>query len=102
MPRMGRFVSELGAQAVPEDAEFCEPERWPDLDWERLGHTHALQKAVFDRVVPPAEHTTSESWRDATQRYQDHLLRRQIRSEDHTSELPSLMRNSYAVLHLTK
>ncbi|HEY9556587.1 MAG TPA: hypothetical protein VIR58_07625, partial [Acidimicrobiales bacterium] len=78
MPRMGRFVSELGAQAVPEDAEFCEPERWPDLDWERLGHTHALQKAVFDRVVPPAEHTTFESWRDATQRYQAHLLRRQI------------------------
>ena len=35
---------------------FCEPERWPDLDWERLGRTHALQKAVFDRHVPPADH----------------------------------------------
>ena len=55
---MGRFVTEFGAQAVPDDADFCEPERWPDLDWERLGRTHALQKAVFDRYVPPADHAT--------------------------------------------
>ena len=56
VPRMGRFVTEFGAQAVPATADFCEPERWPDLDWERLGHTHALQKAVFDRYVPPDAH----------------------------------------------
>ena len=50
VPRMGRFVTEFGAQAVPDDAAFCEPERWPDLDWERLGHTHALQKPLFDQL----------------------------------------------------
>ena len=33
VPRMGRFVTEFGAQAVPSTADFCEPERWPDLDW---------------------------------------------------------------------
>ena len=33
----------------PPTADFCEPERWPDLDWERLGRTHALQQA---RVRP--------------------------------------------------
>jgi beta-mannosidase len=78
VPRMGRFVSELGAQAVPDDAAFCEPDRWPDLDWERLGRTHALQKAVFDKYVPPAEHATFDSWRAATQEYQATVVRRQI------------------------
>ncbi|MET1050775.1 MAG: hypothetical protein ABWZ55_14225, partial [Acidimicrobiales bacterium] len=78
MPRLGRFVTELGAQAVPSNAEFCEPWRWPDLDWERLGHTHALQKALFDKHVPPADHDTFESWQQATQAYQAVVIRRQI------------------------
>jgi beta-mannosidase len=78
MPRMGRFVTEFGAQAVPTEAGFCEPERWPDLDWERLGHTHALQKAIFDRFVPPADHATFEAWQQATQAYQAVVVRRQV------------------------
>ncbi len=78
LPRLARFVTEFGAQAVPTTADFCEPERWPDLDWERLGHTHALQKALFDRYVPPAEHDTFESWSDATQAYQAMLVRRAV------------------------
>jgi beta-mannosidase len=78
MPRMGRFVTEFGAQAVPATADFCEPERWPDLDWDRLGHTHALQKPIFDRFVPPGDHATFDSWRDATQAYQAELIRRHI------------------------
>ena len=78
LPRLARFVSEFGAQAVPTTADFCEPERWPDLDWERLGHTHGLQKALFDRHVPPADHGTFESWADATQAYQAMLVRRQV------------------------
>ena len=78
IPRMARFVSEFGAQAVPADAAFCEPERWPDLDWERLERTHALQKAVFDRRVPPDAYPTFDSWRTATQEYQATVVRRQI------------------------
>jgi beta-mannosidase len=78
VPRMARFVTELGAQAVPNDAAFCEPDRWPHLDWERLGHTHALQKAIFDRWVPPGDHPSFESWRTATQEYQATVVRRQI------------------------
>ena len=78
MPRLARFVTEFGAQAVPADAAFCEPDRWPDLDWERLGHRHALQKAVFDKYVPPAEHTTFDEWRDATQRYQATIVKHHI------------------------
>jgi beta-mannosidase len=78
LPRMGRFLSEFGAQAVPESAEFMEPERWPDLDWERLGHTHALQRSMFDRRVPPGDHRTFDGWRAATQAYQANLLKHHI------------------------
>jgi beta-mannosidase len=78
MPRLARFVTEFGAQAVPNDAAFCEPERWPDLDWERLGHRHALQKAMFDNYVPPAEYATFDAWRDATQHYQATLIKHHI------------------------
>src|SRR5690606_395967 len=54
-PRLARFVTELGAQAVPEDASFLRPERWPDLDWGEAARAHALQKPFLDRVAPPAE-----------------------------------------------
>ena len=80
LPRMARFVTEFGAQAVPsgEGAAFMEPERWPDLDWERLERTHGLQRSAFDRYVPPADHATFESWRAATQRYQATLLKHHV------------------------
>ena len=78
MPRMARFVTEFGAQSVPSSAEFCEPDRWPDLDWDRLAHTHGLQRPSFDRHVPPADHATFEGWRAATQAYQAVVVRRHI------------------------
>ena len=77
-PRMARFVSEFGAQAVPETDDFMEPARWPDLDWGRLARTHALQKDVFDKHVPPAAFATFAEWKAATQDYQANLLRRHI------------------------
>jgi beta-mannosidase len=78
VPRQVRFVSEFGAQAVPESAGFASPERWPDLDWVHLGEHHGLQKAIFDRRVPPADHPSFESWRAATQTYQAELLRHHV------------------------
>lgn len=78
MPRLVRFVSQFGAQSVPDTASFAEPERWPDLDWDGLARHHGLQKEIFDRRVPPVDHTTFDSWRTATQRYQADLLRNQI------------------------
>jgi beta-mannosidase len=84
LPRMVRFVSEFGAQAVPaaddngDGAAFCEPQRWPDLDWARLRDRHNLQKARFDRYVPPADFASFDDWRVATQRYQAELIRRHV------------------------
>jgi beta-mannosidase len=75
IPRMARFVTEFGAQAVPTVADFMEPERWPDLDWARLGRTHAMQKAIFDKRVPPARYDTFGQWQAATQRYQADVVR---------------------------
>ncbi|MGH9135726.1 MAG: glycoside hydrolase family 2 protein [Acidimicrobiales bacterium] len=78
VPRMARFVSEFGAQAVPETADFCEPDRWPDLDWDRLAEQHCLQKQHFARYVPPDEAKDFDDWRTATQAYQARLLKRHV------------------------
>ena len=78
LPRMVRFVSELGAQAVPESAGFMEPERWPDLDWPGLVEHHALQKDIFDARVPPAAYATFDDWRRATQDYQATVVKHQV------------------------
>lgn len=77
-PRLARFVSELGAQAVPDDADFLGPEDWPDLDWDRARDHHGLQRWAFDRHVPPADFATFDAWRDATQAYQAELLAHQV------------------------
>jgi beta-mannosidase len=78
VPRLARFVSEFGAQAVPETADFCEPDAWPDLDWDRLARRHNLQKVFFDRYVPPADHATFDDWRRATQAYQAIVIKHHI------------------------
>jgi beta-mannosidase len=78
VPRLARFVTEFGAQAVPESAAFMEPERWPDLDWDRLLARHGCQKRMFDRYVPPSAHATFDGWRTATQEYQAALVQLQV------------------------
>jgi beta-mannosidase len=78
VPRMVRFVAELGAQSVPEDTSFMAPERWPDLDWERLTGRHSLQRIVFDRRVPATAFASFEEWKQATQRYQAAVVKQQV------------------------
>jgi len=78
VPRLARFVSEFGAAAVPTTEAWLRPERWPNLDWPRLADHHGLARAAFDRYVPPADHVTFASWRDATQAYQAALVQLQV------------------------
>lgn len=78
LPRMVRFVSEFGAQAVPDSSDFIDATRWPDLDWESLRARHGLQREIFDRHVPPDAFETFEAWREATQVYQADLLKHHI------------------------
>ena len=76
---MARFVTEFGSQSIPDTADFMEPERWPDLDWDRLTERHKIQKSNFDKYVPPADYATFDEWRTATQRYQALVIDRHIR-----------------------
>jgi beta-mannosidase len=78
LPVLARFVSEFGAQAVPETADFLRPERWPDLDWEKLEAHHCLQGAIFSTRVPPSAYPTFDGWKKATQDYQATVLRHHI------------------------
>jgi beta-mannosidase len=78
VPRVVRFMSEFGAQAVPDSADFIDTANWPDLDWDLLATRHGLQKWVFDERVPPAEFATFDEWRRATQTYQAELIRHHI------------------------
>lgn len=77
-PRLARFVSEFGAQAVPDDAAFLDRERFPDWDWDRLLERHCAQKLYFDQHVPPADFPDVDAWVAATQAYQAALLQLQI------------------------
>ncbi len=77
-PVLGRFVSEFGAQAVPDNAGFMHPEQWPNLDWDELEAHYCLQRAIFDQRVPPDRYRTFDGWRAASQRYQAELLRYHI------------------------
>jgi beta-mannosidase len=73
VPRLARFVTEFGAQAVPTTADWMEPARWPDLDWARLGEHHALQVEVLDQYVPRG--ATFAEWASASQEYQARVIR---------------------------
>ncbi len=44
----------------------------------RLARHHGLQRALFDRYVPPAEFDRYEDWKEETQLYQSRVLRYQI------------------------
>ena len=79
VPRLVRFVSEFGAQSVPDRAaEFVDVSRWPALDWAALREHHGLEVEVMAQRVPPEDHPTFEAWRMATQRNQAAILRLHI------------------------
>ncbi len=77
-PAQVRFVAEFGAQSLPDDTPFIDAEAWPELDTEDLEASYGYQAASFARYVPPDGHPSLDSWREASQRYQAGLLRRQI------------------------
>lgn len=78
LPRLVRFVSEFGAQAVPDSCDFVDHRNWPRLDWARLRREHGLQKEIFDRHVPPDRFASFDEWRLATQVYQADVLKHHI------------------------
>ena len=78
-PRLARFVSEFGAQAVPVDTGFMDPDRWPDLDWPALERTHDLQlQFMTQNGLDPATYATFAEWAAATQAYQAMLVKHHV------------------------
>ncbi|MFA5566553.1 MAG: sugar-binding domain-containing protein [Acidimicrobiia bacterium] len=77
-PRLVRFVSEFGAQAVPLNSGFAHPEKWPDLDWDLLESKHGLRRDLLDLIAPPDESPSFDAWAERTQAYQAELIRRQV------------------------
>ncbi len=75
MPRLVRFVGEFGAQSVPTDAPFVDPQRWPDLDWEELAERRTAQLPVLDQHVPRSAFERFEDWAAATRRHQADVVR---------------------------
>ncbi|MGH9122150.1 MAG: hypothetical protein ACRDYC_09440, partial [Acidimicrobiales bacterium] len=78
LPVLARFVGEFGAQAVPETADFCQPELWPDLDWDRLTAENGLQREALERRVPVSSVDSFDDWREASQAYQADLIRHYV------------------------
>jgi len=78
LPRMVRFVSEFGADSVPNSADFVGVSRWPHIDVERLATDHRYDREIVEVMFPPDAFETFEAWRATTQRYQSHVLKVQI------------------------
>lgn len=74
-PRQARFVSAFGAQAVPDDADFAEPHRWPQLDWSALEEHHGLDAAAVLSRFPPDRYETFDLWARATQAHQASVVK---------------------------
>jgi len=82
LPRTVRFVSEFGSSSVPATAPYLDEQlthhEWPDLDWTRLAAEHGYELSTFESVLPPHDYGSLEAWRNASQRYQAHVLKVQI------------------------
>jgi beta-mannosidase len=78
IPRLMRFVSEFGAQAIPESSDFIDSSAWPVLDWENLEYKFGMQRGNFENHVPVAEFDSFDDWRLATQVYQADVIRYHI------------------------
>jgi beta-mannosidase len=89
VPRLAGFVSAFGAQSVPPNAGWMQPDRWPDLDWDDLGAHHAMERGAFDAHVPAADAKSFDEWREATQAYQAALLQLQIEDLRRCKRAPS-------------
>ena len=82
IPRMARFVSEFGAQSVPEDGEFLEQHRvdpnWPYVNWNVLCERYSAQREFLERHVPPKFFADFDDWAAATRAYQAMVIRFQV------------------------
>src|SRR3546814_2429514 len=91
------------ANAVDDPDAQQSPARYrfpPQFLKSRLRHVRIMVEVKFNQTVIPAHQSSETRHRSAAACFQRRLLPPGIRSEEHTSELQSLMRISYAVFCL--
>lgn len=74
-PRLGAFVSEFGAQAVPMWLADQLARGWPRVDEASLAKKYCAQTDLLTKLVPPEAYETPEKWCLATQEYQAALIK---------------------------
>ncbi|MEL6892065.1 MAG: glycoside hydrolase family 2 TIM barrel-domain containing protein [Actinomycetota bacterium] len=82
-PSSVRFVSEFGADSVPDaptwiDRELDDGRRWPLIDWDDAESAAGYDRATFESMFPPQHFDSLDEWRRTTQLYQSGLLKTQI------------------------
>jgi beta-mannosidase len=97
LPRLGRFVSEFGAQAIPVDDSFINARAWPTLAWDELARDRSMNVAMFDRNVAPSAFDSYVDWKAATQRHQAEVVGRQIEELRRIKYQPN---GGFAMFHL--
>ena len=78
VPRMVRFVSEFGAQAVPDTADFMDPERGRTSTGTTSSDITACRSDAFDERVPPERLRDVRRVARGDAAYQATLLRHHI------------------------
>ena len=76
VPRLVRFVSEFGAQAVPDDADFMRAaSAGPTSTGSGLGARARAAEGRLRRARAAADHATFDEWRTARRSYQAGVVR---------------------------
>jgi len=81
MPRMLRFVSEFGAQALPVDAEVaaaCEADKFPQFARKTLSDNFGAQLDLLERLSPLSNCESWSEWVLQTQERQAEIVRHTI------------------------
>ena len=81
LPRLVRFVSEFGAQALPADAEIaeaCGASNFPHIDTEVLANDFGAQLELLGQHTPINEAGSWDEWVHQTQLRQAEVLRHTI------------------------
>ncbi len=78
LPRLVRFVSDFGAQALDPSAIDTTAPSWPEPDWEALASRHGIEAPQLNDRVPPHGHASPSAWAHATVTYQAIVLTHHI------------------------
>ncbi|MEZ5245968.1 MAG: hypothetical protein R2707_12790 [Acidimicrobiales bacterium] len=78
LPRMGRFVTAFGAASVNPDAAVLTDDRWPAIDWERLGAETGARTQALQHLVSPRGVRDGAAWAALTRIAQAEVVKTSI------------------------